>query len=144
MPGFKSIVCAVDFSPPSRRALEEAADLARRTGSSLTLVHVETGPPTRAEAPFAPPRPPKHEPGAAAALDEWARDAEAIAGRPVGKLLPAGKPAEEIVQAAEVGSFDLVVIGTRGRTGVARAVLGSIAEHVVRHSPVPVLVVPER
>jgi universal stress protein A len=145
VPGFRSILCAVDFSPASRRALEEAADLARRTGTSLALAHVEPGPPARDEALFAPPpRPVKREPGAAAALDAWARDAEGLVGRPIGKMLLAGKPAQEILRAADVGSFELVVVGTHGRTGIAHAVLGSIAEHVARHARVPVLVVPAK
>lgn len=145
MPGFRSILCAVDFSPVSRRALEEASDLARRTGTSLAVIHVEAGPPVRREALFAPPpRSVKHEPGAHEALDAWVRDAETIAGRPVGKLMHVGKPAEEILRAAEIGVHDLVVLGTHGRTGVAHAVMGSIAEHVVRHARVPVLVVPAK
>lgn len=143
MAGFRSILCAVDFSPVSRRALEEASDLARRTGTSLTLVHVEAGPPTRREALFAPPpRSVKHEAGAQETLDAWARDAEAIVGRPVANLMPAGKPAEEILRAAEIGAHGLVVLGTHGRTGIAHTVMGSVAEHVVRHARVPVLVVP--
>ncbi len=145
MPGFRSIICAVDFSPVSRRAFEQAAELARHTGTSLTLVHVEPGPAVRAEALFAPPpRSVKHEPGAADTLDAWVRDAEATVGRPVSKLMPVGKAAEEILRATEVGAHDLIVLGTHGRTGIAHAVMGSVAEHVIRHARVPVLVVPTR
>lgn len=53
-----------------------------------------------------------------------------------------GSPATEIVDAVESGDVDHVVIGSRGRSGVERLVLGSVAEVVVRHSPVPVTVVP--
>jgi universal stress protein A len=142
MPGFRSILCAVDFSPASRRALEEAADLSRRTGARLSLAHVEPGAPARGEAPFAPPpRGVREELGAAATLEAWVRDAEALAGGPVGKVLLAGKPADEILQAADDGAFDLVVVGTHGRTGLAHVVLGSIVERLVRQSRVPVLVV---
>ncbi|WP_265112196.1 universal stress protein [Halosolutus halophilus] len=52
-----------------------------------------------------------------------------------------GAPAQEIVDCAENGNFDHVVMGSRGRSGVSRILLGSVAEVVVRHSPVPVTVV---
>jgi nucleotide-binding universal stress UspA family protein len=54
--------------------------------------------------------------------------------------LEAGVPATEIVRLARDG-FDLVVLGTHGRTGFQHALLGSVAERVVRRSPVPVLTV---
>lgn len=52
-----------------------------------------------------------------------------------------GSPAQEIVDCAEDGDFDHIVMGSRGRSGVSRILLGSVAEVVVRHSPVPVTVV---
>ncbi|MFC4542343.1 universal stress protein [Halosolutus amylolyticus] len=52
-----------------------------------------------------------------------------------------GSPAKEIVDCAEEGAFDHVVMGSRGRSGVSRILLGSVAEVVVRHSSVPVTVV---
>ena len=53
-----------------------------------------------------------------------------------------GTPWETIVVSAGSGRFDLIVMGTHGRRGVKRALLGSVAERVVRSSPVPVLTVP--
>lgn len=144
MSEWRTILCAVDFSETSRRALEEATALAKRLGALLAVVHVEPGAPgiAGAAAPFAPPpRPVRTEPGAAAQLEAWARAAEAALGQPVETVLLAGRAADEIVRAAEEGGYGAVVVGTRGRSGVARAVLGSVAEHVVRRAPVPVVVV---
>jgi len=53
--------------------------------------------------------------------------------------LDMGDPCEAILRAARTGSFDLVVMGTHGRTGLAHALLGSVAERVVRQAPCPVL-----
>lgn len=52
-----------------------------------------------------------------------------------------GRPADAIVSVAEEGTFDGVVVGSQGRSGVSRVLLGSVAETVVRQSPVPVTVV---
>jgi len=52
-----------------------------------------------------------------------------------------GEPAAEIVEFAQQGGFDLIVMSTHGRTGIAHALLGSVAERVVRRSPVPVLTI---
>ena len=146
MSEWRAIVCAVDFSPESRNALLEAARLARRLGALLTVAHVETAARTGGEAPFAPPTRPglseREARSVAAELDAWGKDAEAAAGAPVSTLLLAGAAGEAIVRAAADGGFDAVVLATRSRSGLARAVLGSVAEHVVRHASVPVVVVP--
>lgn len=56
-------------------------------------------------------------------------------------VLLIGRPAEEIIDYAEKNDIDLIVMGTLGLTGVKRFLIGSVAENVVRHSKVPVLVV---
>jgi nucleotide-binding universal stress UspA family protein len=53
-----------------------------------------------------------------------------------------GEPFEEIVQEAEKSRVDLIVMGTHGRTGISRALIGSVAERVIRKSSLPVLTVP--
>jgi nucleotide-binding universal stress UspA family protein len=132
------IVCAVDFSETSRRALQHAAELARRFHADLEIVHVWKGPRggageeklTAAE---------KSELGRD--LEEWEREAEQIAGREVGTVLTIGSPATEVARIASDGKADLIVAGSRGRTGFERAVLGSVAEEILRRSPCAVLVV---
>ncbi|QCW05102.1 universal stress protein [Natrinema pallidum] len=52
-----------------------------------------------------------------------------------------GKPDHEIVELAETGAYDTIVIGSHGREGISRILLGSVAENVVRRSPIPVIVV---
>jgi nucleotide-binding universal stress UspA family protein len=78
---------------------------------------------------------------AARSLDEWRKEA-IDEGHPAPEVVRAqGAPWHEIVEFSRRGSYDLIVVGTRGRTGLARALLGSVAEKVVRHAPCAVLVV---
>ncbi len=55
-----------------------------------------------------------------------------------------GKPHKAIIKAADEWKADLIVIGSHGRTGLDRLLMGSVAEHVIRHSSIPVLIVPSR
>ena len=71
-------------------------------------------------------------------------DAEALGITTHVSIIDGGKPAEAIVAAAERLNVDAINLGSHGRGGVARAVLGSVAEAVVRHARYPVLVVPAR
>lgn len=74
-------------------------------------------------------------------LEEWAHDAEQISGRDVRTVLTTGSPAAEIARIASDEEVDLIVVGTHGRKGFERAVLGSIAEDTFRQSPCAVLAV---
>ncbi len=58
------------------------------------------------------------------------------------KFMPEGNPKDDIIRMADTWGADLLVIGTHARTGLARLLLGSTAEHVIRHSAIPVMVVP--
>ena len=60
------------------------------------------------------------------------------------QVIRTGNPAEEIVDYARVNGIDLIAMSTHGRTGLRRALLGSVAENVVRHSTIPVLLVPDK
>lgn len=62
--------------------------------------------------------------------------------KPCKKYIELGKPSSLVIEFAEDFGADMIVIGTHGRTGIDRLLMGSVAEHVVRHSDVPVLVVP--
>ena len=138
------ILCAIDFSESSREAMHVAADLAREKGAVLELVHVEDRPLWTNE-PFV------HLPGdvrqasldaAARELEAWRRDAEERTGSTVIARATSGPPWEQIVAIAnESPAIEMIVMGTHGRRGISRALIGSVAERVVRHAPCSVLVV---
>lgn len=137
----RRILVGVDFSPPSERALDFAAALALRLGAELQLLHVYQIP-AFAFPETVVPAPPE---AVDQLIDESRRHLEKLADRvrALGAtvscdLLP-GAPYVELVGRAE--DFDLVVVGTHGRTGFRHVLLGSVAERVVRKSPVPVLTV---
>lgn len=140
--GFYRIVVAVDFSPASEEAWAHARRLAVHADAELILTHVV------AEAPPLGGGPPMRARIAEvqASLRRWADDklakwAEAARaeGRRVRLAVRVGIPYQEIVDLATDERADLVVIGTHGRTGIRHAVLGSVAERVVRLAPCPVL-----
>ena len=146
MAAWKRICCPVDFSPPSRVALEEAADLAWRFGAELALLHVDDRPgrPVASETLLPPAALEPWTLELERQLGEWAGIAERIAVRPVRYALAAGHPAEEILRFAAEGGFDAIVMGTHGRGEVEHLRFGSVAEAVVRGSTCPVLVVRRR
>ncbi len=142
----RHIVAATDFSDPALPALRAAAEAAKKLGAKLTLVHCidPLSSFTVSGAGMTPPVP-------IDSAREWqalrATDEERLA-RVAGELgieaelvVLAGLPAHEIVRVAEERDGALIVVGARGRTGIARLTLGSTAESVVRHAPGSVLVV---
>jgi nucleotide-binding universal stress UspA family protein len=137
------ICCAVDFSEPSWIAMEHAAELASRLGADLTLVHVRPPPPPAATDVLVSSRGTSDVDARQAeeTLEVWRSDAEARASRPVRAKVLLGDPALEIARFASDSGADLVVLGTHGRSGLSRLLLGSVAERVLRHAPVPVLVI---
>jgi nucleotide-binding universal stress UspA family protein len=139
MADWKKICCAVDFSDPSRAAMEEACALARRTGAELTLLHVWDPHAPSPEVLLAKLE--QAGPELEARLASWARDAGARMGGSARTVLLTGPAAGEIVRFARDGGVDLVVMATHGRSGLARVLLGSVAEHVVREASCSVLVV---
>ena len=143
---FNRILVPTDFSPPSDAALEYARILAAKFGSSLQLLHVID------------------EPNASSAFvaDGYAPNTENIregmlmqARERLARALPlthrarfhvtsealVGMPAATIVDYAAATGANLIVMGTHGRTGLAHLLMGSVAEHVVRTAPCPVLTV---
>lgn len=141
MASWLEIVCALDLSEASRTTLEHAADLARRLGARLTVVHVWRASLPLAERPAEPAPKGDLEADLERKLDRWRREAERLSGRDVRAALLGGAPAAEIVRFAAEANADLVIVGKRGRRGLERAVLGSVAEGVVRSAPCAVLVV---
>jgi nucleotide-binding universal stress UspA family protein len=140
MSGYRRICCPVDFSEPSRLALEEAARLARREGASLTVLHVPEAPRPALEIPYAPP-PPWQDEGAPPDLEAWRAEAESLRGGTVDSVLLGQPVAPAITGFARATGVDLIVIGSHGRTGLPPLVVGSVADAVVRTAPCSVLVV---
>lgn len=60
------------------------------------------------------------------------------------KFMPEGHPFEDIIETAKTWEADIIVIGTHGRTGLKHLLMGSVAEQIIRHSKVPVMVVPQK
>ncbi len=136
MSAWKTICCAVDLSDASRLALVESADLARRSGGELTLLHVHVPPQAVAPLVFE-----EAQDDAERTFESWRKQAERLAGRPVRSILAVGDPATEVLRYVHEAAPDLLVTGSHGRTGLARMMLGSVAERLVRHATCPVLVV---
>ena len=143
---FYRIVVATDFSECAQEAWELARRIAAAPGSALVLTHVLTEVPLYGEGVFNIETARKVRDGARkwaeTALEDWVGKARA-AGLSARAALRTGVPHEEIVALAQDERADLIVIGTHGRGGINRALLGSVADRVVRLAPCPVLTVRE-
>jgi nucleotide-binding universal stress UspA family protein len=141
------VLVPVDFSPSSEGALTLALDVAGRYGAQVTVLHAW-------QIPLLAPNAIIHETpeGPPLTLHQFVRtlagrDLEALLARlgaeaganKVSGRLENGDPASVILDVAAKEGFDLVVMGTHGRTGVTRMLVGSVAEKVVRHATCPVL-----
>jgi nucleotide-binding universal stress UspA family protein len=131
-----SILVPTDFSPTSEAAVRYAGQLALTFGARLHLLHVpgRTGEHMEADYPIEQFRAP------VARLESFFAANELDRLRPT-YAIRVGTPAEEIAVYADSLGIDLIVMGTHGRTGIAHTVMGSVAEHVVRIAPCPVLLV---
>jgi nucleotide-binding universal stress UspA family protein len=141
---WKRILCPIDFSDASRAALEMAADLARQHGATLTLFHAYPVPGyTFPDGSFVASSKMLEELAEQARrhLEEWKGIATSLGLAAVEAATAVGEPAYEIVAFAKEKAIDLVVVGTHGRTGLTHALMGSVAERVVRKAPCPVLTV---
>jgi nucleotide-binding universal stress UspA family protein len=141
----RQILVPIDFSESSMEALLRAVDIARPLDATLTLLHVIDYPGycysvvPFVEIDFFM----QFEDAARAQLDEVIRRLSAEYPKARASLRQ-GSVSAEVLSEIEKVRPDLVVMGTHGRHGVARAMLGSVAERVVRFSPVPVLTVHQR
>jgi nucleotide-binding universal stress UspA family protein/CBS domain-containing protein len=129
----REILAPFDLAPRSRPALAEAADLARRWGARLRLLHVRELPVSSEEADAE---------GKLDLIDRLEGELALAAGSAFGRVeLRDGRPSEEILRASRDEQVDLVVMGT-GASGIRRRLFGSTAEEVLRIAGAPVLVVP--
>jgi nucleotide-binding universal stress UspA family protein len=140
---FTKILCPTDFSAGSERALRVAARLANETGAELVIAHSWYIPATAysIEAPFPAAVTREIIADAQRGLDTAVRVASDAGAPRVTSTLLHGVPWIELVGLLEQQPFDLCVIGTHGRTGLTRILIGSIAEKVIRHSPCATLAV---
>jgi nucleotide-binding universal stress UspA family protein len=143
----KRILVPTDFSDPSAEALATAMGFARLSGATLDLVHVAI------EAAYVLPPPvdvatvPVDMSKVMARVNEGLAEEEArvrAAGINCETATLVGRADTEIVTRASETGAELIVMGTHGRSGLVHALLGSVAERVVQHSPCPVLIVPKR
>ncbi|MES1177864.1 MAG: universal stress protein [Myxococcales bacterium] len=139
---FKHILAATDFSDCSARALDLAIELAGQLDAQLTLVHTWEIPSLGYGAAMYFPGDvlTPIENAARAQLEEVTNAVKKRVPR-ANSVLRVGAAWDEIIAAAASVHADLIVLGTHGRRGVSRALLGSVAERVVRLSPVAVLTV---
>lgn len=137
---FKHILVPTDFGESSQRALEVGIGLADRFHGSLTLLHTYEVPVYTYDAMTSSPV------DLLTPIREAAEQQFKAALADIQKRMPSAKgilcygvPWQEILRTIEDQGVDLVVMGTHGRRGITHALLGSVAEKIVRLSPVPVL-----
>ena len=137
------ILVATDFAENAELVLDQAVVMARAFDATLDIVHVREVFAYALTGGFVP-SPQQHE-----VLIDWIdealvrlRDRAVRAGVPCVTCSLDGSPASAIVQHAVKTGAQLVVMGTHGRTGIAHAVLGSVAERVVHKARCPVMVIP--
>ena len=144
----RSILCPIDFSDHSRHALDHAVAIARWYKSTITALHVFSSAPVAAYAPGTPgldsivlTRADRDQ-----LLAEMKRfiEAESTPHVPIDAMLREGRTVGEILRQAADFNADLLIMGTHGRSGFERLLLGSITEKVLRKAACPVLTVPPR
>jgi nucleotide-binding universal stress UspA family protein len=139
LPAFqlRKILVPLDFSACSAKSLDYAIPFTRQFKAELLLLHVV------ASHPLVP----ELGPVDVVSMEAATRELENLQARTelpfetVSSLLRTGEPFVEIINVANEGEIDLVILSTHGRTGFARVLMGSTAEKVVRHASCPVLVV---
>ena len=133
---FPRILVPTDFSAPSEAALAYGQKMADEFDAALYLLHIAENPFLRAASGDRRSR----EEAAARWLQDRLTEADRRRGA-VTIVEQSDEPASEILRYAKSNNIDLIVMGTHGRTGLARAALGSVAETVVRAASCPVLTV---
>ncbi len=136
---FRRVLCPIDFSEHSLAALEVALKIVQQNDAALYLLNVA---PMPAGAAGFQPVPmdayPIVEKDKREQLEKLAQQRIPAAVR-CKTLVTSGDPAEQVLETARDLDADLIVMGTHGRKGLSHLVLGSVAERVVRESPIPVL-----
>jgi universal stress protein A len=140
----KTILFPTDFSTASDAALVHAEALAKQTGARLLIVHVEEPPLAYGGGELYYGLP---EPGSERILKMLEDVRPKDPAVPFTHRITMGDPAAEVVRIAADENAEMIIMGTHGRTGMLRLLMGSVAEGIVRQAPCPVLVyreVPDR
>jgi nucleotide-binding universal stress UspA family protein len=133
----KTILFPTDFSTASDAALVHAESLARQMNARLLIVHVEEPPLAYGGGELYYGLP---EPSSERILKMLEDVKPSDPSVPYAHRLTMGDPAGEVVRIAEDENAEMIIIGTHGRTGMTRLLMGSVAEAIVRRAPCPVLV----
>jgi nucleotide-binding universal stress UspA family protein len=133
----KTIVFPTDFSTASDAALVHAEALARQQAARLLIVHVEEPPLAYGGGELYYGLP---EPNSERILKMLEDVKPSDPSVPFAHRLTMGDPAGEVVRIAADENAEMIVLGTHGRTGMTRLLMGSVAEAIVRRAPCPVLV----
>jgi nucleotide-binding universal stress UspA family protein len=138
----RTILFPTDCAVPEDRSCQIAAGLARDYGAKLVVLHAWQPAPIM-DTRIGPV--PVVDPDEIRTEEKQKLDAREPPDRgvPVERVLMEGEPGEAILRAARERECDLIVMGTHGRTGLSRIIRGSVAEHVLRRAPCPVLTVKE-
>lgn len=131
------ILCPVDFSKTSAKALDYAERLASQTGSELVLIHAFEKPESYTDTG-------QTTPADAHVRQELDAIELSLPAEKVRRLLHAGDATDVIPWMAQEENCDLIVMGTHGRTGLMHLLLGSVTEHVLRHARCPVVTIRDR
>jgi nucleotide-binding universal stress UspA family protein len=145
MAAIRHVLCASDFSPASRAAFARAVELARANRARLTVLHVIVPPVMYGADSY--PLPQTYDRVIASIREHAQKELGKLVARAKARgvrakrLLVEGIPHDRIVRAARAHRASVIVLGTHGRTGLARLFLGSVASRVIATAPCPVLTV---
>ena len=134
----KKIICPVDFSELSRKALQYSNEFARLSNAKVFLVGVIENDPTITYSHGLEKERLESDQKLLALIEE-----EKMAGIVADYVIYEGFAEECILDYAKRQEADVIIMGSHGRRGLKRMILGSVAEHVIRRSPCPVLIVKE-
>jgi len=137
----QTILHPTDFSPSSGQAFQLACSLARDHGARLMVLHVVDQPIAAYGGVMTAPPPPPPMEERKAAQEKLHQLRLTDLKLPIETRLVEGDPVMWILQVAKENNYDLIVMGTHGRTGLSRLLMGSVAEKVLRSALCPVMTV---
>ena len=146
---FDKILVAIDGSEPSLHALEIAAQIAEQNNAELTILTVAPYPPPMLNPEAMPTYLPRYQTDLRESYEKQLRETnkKLLEKHPTLKTVPIfmeGKPATLIIEAAQAREADLIVLGSRGESGILTWMLGSVSQHVANSCTAPVLIVKDQ